>query len=151
MNNLTAFRKFRRSQTPRVFAALLLAWLTFVVQPCVMAVSLSDEAAARVQMQIASDSHHDSASQESCEPCPHCGTSGPCDLAGVPSCDSPDAAKQNNVLKSVETGAEFLATMKSTWNEEIPRYDRVALTIVDAADLLPRPVSLSIAYCVFLK
>lgn len=127
----------------------LVAWLSFVMQPCVMAAPLAGTA-GKSDVELSSLTHHDSGiPSQACLHCVDAATtpgfaSGVCDDISIAS-----PSPKTNPLDNVDNGwtpAIPASLLPDIW-PIVPRSVRLPA----GADHLPRTVSLTVAYCVFLE
>ena len=148
MNNLTAFRKFRRSQTPRVLASLVLAWLTFVVQPCVMAAPEHDSEPAISANHSGHALYDDQMSTNTSDTCPHCGDDVCVSTSG---CDASAAVNSKGAASLADSGTAMFAVARNLWTDDAIQSRYTAFQYIPTPEALPRPVPLTVVHCVFLK
>ncbi len=146
MNVLATTRTLRSWSARSALAAATVAWLGFLLQPCVMAAPLAGTAdvAHDVELSIVSHLEPDLPGRQ----CLHCDDAG--DLRPN-ACDDIVASESPSRSKPVDGGAEGgnAAAPVAT----IPAIQQIVSEPVrfPRAENLPRPLAFTEAYCVYLE
>lgn len=148
MNVLATDRRNQRQGVRRVLIAGLVAWLSFIVQPCLMAAPLA-ETAGSVDFELSSVTHHGSGVPA--DECLHCVDVGSTRASAMGACDDVPIA-------SASPATNPLDDIESNWTPALPFsiLPDVQRSIPRSAGMfatehLPRTVSLTVAYCVYLE
>lgn len=143
------FRKltgFRSTGARSALLATIVAWLGFLLQPCVMAAPLTNSASSGDAVELSVVTHHGPA-----ESCLHCvGTDGAA-ASPVAGCLEASAAAQTNPAKGFDLGDNTSNPPAVT--ASYPDVDFSGPRYIGAfgAEDLPRAVSLTVLNCVFLE
>ncbi len=148
MNVLATDRRNQRQDARRVLIAGLVAWLGFIVQPCVMAAPLA-KTAGNVDVDLSSVTHH--GSRVPADECLHCVDIGSTRAPAMDACDDvsiASASPATNPLDDVESNWTPVLTYSI-----LPDVQRAIARFAGmfATEHLPRTVSLTVAYCVYLE
>lgn len=148
MNVLATARNIRHRGARSALIAGLFAWLSFLVQPCVVAAPLAGTAGQHDAGPPAG-THYGSGSRS--DTCLHCFDDTSTRNFVPSTCDDASAASQSPVANPLDSG-------ENGWTPALPfsilpDIHRVVLrsTGMHEAERLPRNVSLTVAYCVFLE
>lgn len=149
MNILTTGRKNQGRGARTALIAGLVAWLSFIVQPCVMAAPLAGTA-GHYDVAVSSVAHHGSgAPADECLHCVDVGSTrglaaGACDNVSIAAA-SPKGKPLDNVESSWTPAVPF--SILPDVQQIVPR----SVGIPTAAEYLPRTVSITVACCVYLE
>lgn len=141
--------KSRNSSTRGARSALLatiVAWLGFLLQPCVMAATLTDSANSGDAVELSVVTHHGTA-----ESCLHCVDADGAAASPVPGCLEASAAAQTNAAKGFDLGDDTSNSLAVTAPYPDVDFTRPRYTGAPGAEDLPRSVSLTVLNCVFLE
>lgn len=148
MNVLATDRRNQRQGARRILIAGLVAWLSFTVQPCVMAAPLAGTAGS-VDFELSSVTHHGSGMPA--DECLHCVDVGSARAYAMGACDDVSIA-------SASPATNPLDDVESNWTPALPFsilpdvQQAIARSAgMHATEHLPRTVSLTVAYCVYLE
>jgi hypothetical protein len=149
MNVLATDRRNQRQGARRILIAGLVAWLSFIVQPCVMAAPLAGTAGS-AGFDLSSDTHHGSGMPT--DECLHCVDVGSTRGLATGACDDvsiASASPKTNSLDNFENSwtPAIAFSIIPDIRQIVPR----SVGMPEAAELLPRTVPLTIAYCVYLE
>jgi len=148
MNVLAAARNMRHRGARIALITGLFAWLSFLVQPCVMAAPLAG-AAGQHGAETAAAAHYGSGSPS--DTCLHCVDDTSTSKVVPDTCDDPSAASQSPAANPLDNGDSGWAPVLPF--ATLPDIHQVVLrsTGMPEAAHLPRTVSLTVAYCVYLE
>ena len=149
MSSWVSDRKTHARGARGALIAGLVAWLSFVMQPCVMAAPFA-ATAGNHDVELSSAAHHGSGIPA--DACLHCVDAGPIPGVAAGACDDISIA-------SLSTKTNPLDNADGSWTPAIPvstlpDFRRIvprSVGIPAAAEHLPRTVSLTVAYCVYLE
>lgn len=146
MNILARNRDLRTRGARSALLATAVAWLGFLLQPCVMAATLADSAASSDAAELSVVTHHGPA-----ESCLHCVDSDDSAAPPVSGCVEASAAAQTNSAKGLDLGDDTGTSPAVTAPD--PGIDATRPRHIGApcAEDLPRSVSLTVLNCVFLE
>lgn len=149
MNVLATIRNIRKRGARSALTLGILAWLGFLLQPCVMAATPPGLVDAVVTPELSIVTHHGQGMPA--EECLHCGDATATSRLLPESCDEPAASSHSPSAKPFDAGGDG-------WNPAVPiaigldsLRDPAPTQAVLREEHLPRPVSFTVAYCVFLE
>jgi hypothetical protein len=146
---MTVFDKIRNIRGRKARSAMavaIVAWLGFLLQPCVMAASLAGTADVTNGVELSIVTHHGPAIPT--EQCLHCDDAGE-SLPG--SCDEIVASGNSSTSKPADSGMDCgNAAAPAGMIPDIWRTAPQPLGPPQAEDL-PSPVAFTEAYCVYLE
>lgn len=145
MNILATTRNFRSVSARGALAAAMVAWLGFLLQPCVMAASLAGTTDDTSHVEISIVTHHGAGIPA--EQCLHCDEYGDSLPIG---CDDSVASGTSAAAKPVDTGADGGSAVAPS---VLVGIRQIASGPVEPlrAEHLPPPVAFTEAYCVYLE
>ena len=148
MNVLATARNFRHRGARSALIAGLFAWLSFLVQPCVIAAPLAGTAGLDGATPVAI-THYGSGIPS--DTCLHCLDDTSQRNVVPDTCDDASAASQSTVANPLDSG-------ENGWTPALPfsilpDMHRIILRSagIPEVERLPRTVSLTVAYCVYLE
>jgi len=149
MNVLATTRHIRNRGARSALTVGLLAWLGFLLQPCAMAAPLAGIVDAGDGVELTVITHHGPGLPA--EQCLHCVDDTSTGNLLPQSCDDSAASSHSSAAKSFEPDGDgwspaVLVVISPDSLQYIAR-----LQAGPRAENLPRPVSLTVAYCVFLE
>lgn len=150
MSLITTLRQRRRLRARTVLAAFMLVWLNVVLQPCVMAMPVSDVASDQLAHQHESQSKAAHGQHDEHDDCPHCAVFGAVNCGEGDGCDEPDVVQSNGTIKLKDTTPRLMAVLP------VPDLALHTGQLLRAASILPRAAppppgpAISIRYCVYL-
>ena len=149
MNVLATIRNTRSRRARSALTLGLLGWLGFLLQPCVMAATPPGMVDAVDNPELSVVTHHGQGVPA--EQCLHCVDATATSKLLPGSCDEPAASSYSPAAKPFDAGGDG-------WNPAVPisiGLDALKGPAPTQAVLreehLPRPVSFTVAYCVFLE
>jgi hypothetical protein len=145
--NVLATTRNRQSWSARsALAAATVAWLGFLLQPCVMAAPLAGKADVAHDVELSIVSHH--GPDLPAEECLHCDDAGDL-LPGT--CDDIVAPGNPSGSKPIDSGTDGGNAVAPA--ATIPAIRQIASETVEfpRAEHLPPPVDFTEAYCVYLE
>lgn len=143
MDILAKTRNFRNRSA---LLATIVAWLGFLLQPCVMAAGLPDSTVSGSAVELSVVTHHGPADR-----CLHCVGSDSAAASSVSGCLETSAAAQTTATKGLDLGDDTWSPPAITGPEPGVDCSRFRYIGVPCAEDLPRPVSLTVLFCVFLE
>jgi hypothetical protein len=145
MNILATIRNLRSVSARGALAVAMVAWLGFLLQPCVMAAPLAGTAddANRVELSIVT--HHDASIPA--EQCLHCDDYGDALPAG---CDDIAAPGNPAAAKPLDSGADGGSAVVTAVFPDVRQITAGPVEPLQA-EHLPPPVAFTEAYCVYLE
>jgi hypothetical protein len=149
MNSWVADRNTHVRSARSALIAGLVAWLSFVMQPCVMAAPLAGTA-GNDDVELSAETHHGSGIPA--DACLHCIDVGSTPASASGACDDVSlvsvSPKTNPLDKADNSWTPAIpASLLPDVRQIVPRSVRVSA----GAERLPRTVSLTVTYCVFLE
>jgi hypothetical protein len=139
MNAIARIRNRQTSRARLVFTALVVGWANIILQPCVMAAPKNESDPA-----IAADH----AGHALSDTCPHCGDDV---CVGTSGCDTSAVVNSKSAASLADSGTPTFAATRTTWIDATIQSRYVAFQYISTPEALPRPVSLTVVHCVFLK
>lgn len=146
MNILAKNRNFHTRGARSALLASIVAWLGFLLQPCVMAATLTDSTGSSDAVELSVVTHHGPS-----ENCLHCVDSDGTAAAPVSSCVEATAAAQSNATKDLDLGDDTWTPPAVAALDPAVDVTRPPNIGVPCAEHLPRSVSLTVLNCVFLE
>lgn len=149
MNVLATTRNIRNRGARSALTLGLLAWLGFLLQPCAMAAPLAGIVDAGDGVELTVVTHHGPGLPE--EQCLHCVDDASTGNLLPQSCDDSAASSHSPAAKSFDPGGDGWSPAVSVVIRPESLRNIARLQAAPRAENLPRPVSLTVAYCVFLE
>jgi len=146
MNILAKNRKFHTRGARSALLATVVAWLGFLLQPCVMAATFMDSADSSDAVELSVVTHHGPA-----ESCLHCIDTDGTAASPVSGCIEASAAAQSNATKGLDLGDDTWSPPAVTAPNPAVDVTRPRYIGAPGAEDLPRSVSLTVLNCVFLE
>lgn len=151
MRSITTIRKRKRPWTWTVLAAFMLVSLNVVLQPCLMAMPLSDATAESPAHHQDSPSTTDHGSHDEHADCPHCVVFGDSGCADGGACGEPNVVQTSGSVQLKDSPTKLMPMLPKPY----PSWNTVQLTHIAPIQFREKPPppgpSLMIRYCVYLK
>mgnify|MGYP001609391886 CR=1 FL=1 len=149
MKTFYRLRNFRNASSRSTLIVASVAWLGFLLQPCVMAAPVAGAADSSGAIELSIVTHHGPGMPA--EQCMHCGDGATTRNLLPESCDESSAASQSPSAKLPDAdGDNWSPAVPVAINPEALRNIAPSKS-APRAEQLPRSVPFTVAYCVYLE
>ena len=146
MNAIAKIRTYQTSRARLLLAALVIGWINVILQPCVMAAPQHGQDMFAVHSGLALYEY--TADTEMGNTCPHCGDDV---CVGTSGCEPDVAVNSKSAPSPADSGVSIIAVTRTAWIDDRIQSRDARFQFVPTPEALPRPVPLTVVYCVFLK